>query len=104
MSAHRLKYTGVLDLARLEDDIAVGQDDGLAEAAQPLEHREGSREQAVGEGVIHEKGGHGEQLDLARTLDAKTLEGADVIPIPQLGEEILKDGPVTIARGDAESF
>ena len=36
----------MLDFARLEDDIAVGQDHGRAKAAQPLQHREGARDTA----------------------------------------------------------
>ena len=57
--------------------------------------------QPVGERVVHEEGGHRQQLDLARVLDAVALEGAEIVAIAQLREQILQDPPIAIARGDA---
>jgi hypothetical protein len=45
----------VLDLAWLEDDIAIRQNDRRAKAAQPLEDIKGGRKQPIGEGVVHEE-------------------------------------------------
>src|SRR5579884_4152232 len=94
--------TRTLDLARLEDDVAVRQDNGRTAVAQPLQHLEGAREQPVGERIIDQERGHRQQLDLARMFDPVTLEGSDIVAIAQLREQILEDPPVALAGGAAK--
>src|SRR5262249_6083734 len=50
--------------------------------------------------VVHEEGGHRQQLHLARMFDAEALEGADIVAIAQLGEQILQDSPIAGAGSD----
>src|SRR5262249_937747 len=97
------RQTCAFDFAGLKDDIAIRQEDSWGKAAQPLQHLDGAGEQLLREGVLHEEGGHRQQLHVPRMLCSITLEGADVIAIAQLSEEILQDPPVALACGAAES-
>src|SRR6266851_883248 len=92
----------MLDLAWLEDDIAIRQDDGRAKAVQPPQDLKGGRIQLVGERVIHEEGGHRQQLHLARVFDAIALEGSDIVAIAELHEQILQNPPIALAGGEAK--
>ena len=56
IAVDRLGNAGSLDLARLEDDVAVGQDHRRAEAAQPPQGRKGVRVQPIGERIVQEIG------------------------------------------------
>src|SRR6185312_12287828 len=68
-----------------------------------LQGLERSREQPVGEGVVHEKRGHPQKLHFARMLDAETLERTEVVAITECREELFQDRPVAVARGNAEA-
>src|SRR5215510_15819277 len=92
----------MLDLAWLEADITIRQDDGRAKAAQAIEHLKRGWEQPVGERIIHEEGGHGQQLYLARVFDPVALERSDIVAIAQLCEQILQDFPIALAGGEAK--
>src|SRR5262249_42090332 len=98
----RLEEPRALDLARLEHDIPVGQDDRRSPAAKPFDDVERSRVQAVGEWVVHQVGGHCEQVDVRRMLDTVALQGAEVISISELREQLFKDRPIAVAAGGAE--
>jgi hypothetical protein len=101
MPANRLADSRVLDFAGLKDDVPVRQDDrGTAQASQQLE---GPWEQPIGERVVHEEGGHGQQLHLARVLDPEALESADVVSVAKLGKKVFENTPIALARGDAEA-
>jgi hypothetical protein len=54
-----LRKTGALNLARLENDVAIGEKDGWAPLAQPFEHVQRSRVQTIGERVIDQERRHG---------------------------------------------
>src|SRR5215831_3244515 len=90
----------MFDFAGLEDDISIRQDHGRAETAQPLQHLQGVRVEPLSERVVHEEGGHRQQLHLARMFDTEALEGADIVAIAQLGEQILQDSPIAGAGSD----
>src|SRR5215831_12823238 len=92
----------MLNFAGLEDDIAVRQDHGPAQARKPFQYIEGGREQPIGEGVVHQERRHREKLYIARVLRPVALESSDIVAIAQLREQILKDPPITLAGGDAK--
>src|SRR5262245_29575987 len=41
-------------------------------------------------------------MDILRMLDPVALQGAEIVPIAQLGEQLLEDRPVTLAAGNSE--
>src|SRR5207253_322771 len=90
----RVEEPRALDLARLEDDIAVGQDDGRTERREMLEHVERAREEPVREGIVHEERGDREEMGIPRVLDPVALQRAQVVGVAELGAEVLEDGPV----------
>src|SRR6185437_1083055 len=102
-SIHSAGQTRPLDLARLENDVAVRQKDGRSDAVETLQHCEGARVEPLGERVIDEKGRHGQQLYLARVFVPVALERADIVAITQLREQILQDRPIALAGGSAKS-
>jgi hypothetical protein len=90
----------MLDLARLKDNIAVRQDHRRAQAAQSLQHLQRLRIEAFGERVIHEEGGHRQQLDVAWMFDAEALKRPDIVAIAQLRHQTLKDRPIALAGSE----
>src|SRR5262249_47601090 len=50
---HRLGNPGALDLARLKDDITIGEHDSRRPAAKVLEHIERSRVEPIGKRVVY---------------------------------------------------
>ena len=54
-SIYRIGDARMRDFARLEDDIAVGQDHGRSKIAEPLEHRDRTGIQPFGERIIEEE-------------------------------------------------
>ncbi len=98
----RFKDAGALDLARLEDDVAVGEHDRSPPATQPLEDVEGSGIEPIGEGVVHQIGGHRQELYISRVLDPIALQRAKIVAVAQIGEQLLEDRPVAVATGGAE--
>ncbi len=75
---------------------------GRTEAAKLLQDLERAREQPVGEGVVQNEGGHRQELDLERVLLAIALQGAQIVAIAELREQILLDPPIALARREAE--
>jgi hypothetical protein len=90
----RLEQARSIHLERLEDHVAVREDDGRAERAGVLERIERAGEEAVRERVVHEIGGDREQVRLARVLHAIPLQRSEVVRVPELGAELLEDVPV----------
>jgi hypothetical protein len=93
---------GAIDFARLEDDVAVAEDDGLTETAGMLNCIERLGKQAVGEGIVDHEIRNREELRLAGALDAIALEGSEVIGITEFGAELLEDLPVAVGGAGAD--
>ena len=74
-----------LDLARLEDDVAVREDHRRAPGARMLDDVERLGKEPVGEGIVDEELRDGEHVRVARMLDAVALERAEVVGVAQLG-------------------
>src|SRR5262249_6835658 len=92
----RLEQARVLHLERLEHDVPVGEDGGRAPRARVLDCVERAGEESVGERVAQEKHGDGEQVGTVRILDPESLQGAEVVRIPQLLADLLEQLPVPI--------
>lgn len=73
----------------MEDNIAVRQNDGWPETAQPLQHFERAREQPLGERITREEGRQRQQLHLAGVFDPIVLERAEIVATAKLRERIL---------------
>src|SRR5207244_2264113 len=97
ISLDGLGDAGALDLARLENDVAVGQDNRPRPAAELLENVERSRVQPIGERVIHQIRGHRQQMDVLWVLHAIALQGAEIVAIAQIIEQLLEDRPIAVA-------
>jgi len=92
----RSAQPGPLDLARLEDDVAVGEDDGRAEPCKVLQHVERAREEAIGEGIVHQEGRNGEQAGIAGIHHPVPLEGTKVVGVAELRPQLLEDLEIVV--------
>jgi len=90
----RVEQPRPLDLARLEDDVAVGEDDRWAPLGEVIDRVERPREEPVRERVIHEERGQAEHVGIARVLDAVALECPKVVGVAELGTERFENRPV----------
>src|SRR5581483_4684154 len=84
------------DLERLEDDVAIGEDDRRSERPHVLERLERTGEEPVRERVVHEVGRDGEQVWLAGMFHAVALERSQVVRVPELGAKLLEYLPVLL--------
>ena len=92
----RIPQSRALYLARLEYDIAIGQDHRRPEGAAVREHCQRTRIEAIGEGIIEQKERNTQQLRVVLVLQAIALQRAEVVRITELGAELLEDLPVTV--------
>jgi hypothetical protein len=79
-----VQQPGALDLARLEDHVAVGDDDGESPGAEPLDQQQRPRQEAVGERVVQQEERDLQELRVARVLGPVALQGAEVVRVPDL--------------------
>src|SRR5262249_15025105 len=86
-----LAETRALDLARLEDDVAIREDDGRAEAGGVLDRVDRARIEPVCERVVHQEARYGQQRVITRMADARVLERAQVVGVAELRAELLED-------------
>jgi hypothetical protein len=98
---HRRGDARALDLPRLEDDVAVGEDHRAPRPPEPPEHVERARVQPVRERIVHQERGHREEVDVERVLDAVALQRAEVVAVAELRHQVLEDRPVAVARAGA---
>src|SRR6516225_7433438 len=91
---YRIQEPGTLDFAWLEHHIAIGQDHRRPPLLHVLYDVERVRKQAIGEGVIEQKPGHGEQVRIAWILHAIALQSAKIIGITELLAELFEQVPV----------
>src|SRR5512140_783157 len=92
----RVPQSRSLDLARLEDHVAVGQDDRGPPLAKMPEHVECPRIEPVRKRIVHEERGHLQQARIVRVIETVALQGAEVIRVTQLGSQLLEDLPIAI--------
>src|SRR4030095_7306633 len=97
VALHRLGDPGPLDLAGLEDNVAVRQDHGGAPGAEPLQDVERSRVEAIGEGIVDEERRHRGEVDVPRVLAPVVLQRPEIVAIAELHEQRLEDRPVPVA-------
>ena len=81
MAINRLEDAGALDFARLEDNIAVGENHRLSPLPKSRQHVERFRVEAVGKGIINQKGGGCHEMRFVGIFHPKALERAEVVAI-----------------------
>ena len=95
-----------LDLARLEDDVAVGQDHRRAEPAEARDDVERARIEPLGERIVDEEARHRQQPVRGRAarldVGAVALQRAEVVGVAELAAQRLELDPVAIGARDAE--
>jgi hypothetical protein len=69
---------------------------------ESVDHLYSVRIETLRKGVIHQKEGNVQELRIPRMLNSVLLERSQVIRIPQLGPQLLKDVPVALLRLDAK--
>jgi hypothetical protein len=75
----RLEQPGTLDLARLEDHVAVGQDCGRPQMRRRSITASDPGNRRSANGVVQQEEGDLEEVGVARVLGPVTLEGAEVV-------------------------
>ncbi len=95
---------GALDFAGLENDIAIGEDDGGAPLFDVIDGVDRVGIEAVGEGVIDKEGRHGEEACVAGVFDAVALESAEVVGVAEFFAEGFENFEVADAGAVAEVF
>ena len=98
----RLEQAGALDLARLEHDVAVGQDHRRPPRGEALDDVERGRIEAVGERVLQEERGQPEHVRIVRVLHAVALQRPQVVGVAELGAQRFEDRPVALLTLGAE--
>jgi hypothetical protein len=74
-------------LTRLEDDVAVGEQDGNAPLLDALDRIEGTRIKAVGKRIVDEEVRYVQKSQVVGIFDSKALQGAQVFWQGQAGVE-----------------
>ena len=83
VSVYGFGEAGPFHLARLENDIAVGQDDRRPPLLDVFNDIKGVRIQTVGKRIIHQEVGDGQQARLARMLASVALQRPEVIGVTE---------------------
>src|SRR4029079_19201804 len=91
-----------LDLARLEYDIAIAQQNWQPDAAQMLKDFERAGIQPLGERILEQIRCEWRQACIAVVLNAKALQGTEIVDIAELGAKRFIDAPIAIAPLDTE--
>src|SRR5205085_4376654 len=93
---------GALHLARLEDHIAVGENDRGSEARAARQRSQRARVEPVRKRVVHQEERHPQQLRIVEVLEAIALQRAQVVGVSELRAQLLENRPVAVASGAAE--
>lgn len=102
VAVHGFEQAGAFHFARLEDDVAVGEDDDRSPLPDVFEGVERVRIEAVGEGIIDEEVGDDEQARVAGICDAVALERAEVVGVTEFGAQLLEEGPIVLRAFGAD--
>src|SRR5436190_19931286 len=82
------------DLERLENDVAVRENDRGTPLLDMLNHLDRVREKTLSEGIIDEKIRNAQQIRGARMFGPIPLQSAEVIRIAQFGPQLLENEPI----------
>ena len=98
---HHLSVDGfaqsrALNLERLKNHVAVGQDRRLAVLFVLLDHVERAGEQPVREMVVHQEVRHRDDSEVARMIDPVALQRAQIVRVAELGAQLLEIIPVAL--------
>src|SRR5689334_20746475 len=85
-----------VDLARLEHDIAITDDDDRAPLLDVLDGIERVGIKPVRERVVDHEVRDFQQTGIARMFDSIALESSEVVGITQFGSKLLEDFPVAL--------
>ncbi len=88
---HGIPDAGVLNLARLEHHITVGEDYGLAHGLQMRQHLQRLGIETLGEWIVDQEAGHAQQPLLIQVLEPILLQGAQIIDVPEPGADLFQD-------------
>jgi hypothetical protein len=95
-----------LELARLEDDVAVGQDHGRAVTAELRDDVQCARVEPLCERIVDQKARHRQQPVRARAarldVGAVALQRAEVVGIAELAAQALELDPVAVGARRTE--
>src|SRR5262249_55193272 len=86
--------SGATDLERLENDVAVRENDHRNQSLYALNHFEGIGQKAPRERIVDKKIRDAEQIQGAWAFGPISLQSAKVIRIPKFGPELLENPPV----------
>ena len=67
-----------------------------------LQCGERTRIKLLGEGIVHQKRGHQQQLRVVEILEPVALQGAEIVRIAELRAQLFENRPVAITLGTAE--
>src|SRR5271166_1068821 len=104
LAVERAPQTRSLDLARLEDGVAVGQDHDAAPLAHVADRLQRAGIEPLGERIVDQPVRQPEQARFVRDLAAVALERAEIVGVAQGGEPLLEDRPIPVARRCAVSL
>src|ERR1035437_9603971 len=90
---------GPVHLARLKHDISVAQNHRSPQSPRVFDCIQRLRIEAVGKGIIDHEMRHGQQLRIARLLDAVTLQRAQIVGVSEFATQLLEDFPIVLFGG-----
>src|SRR3546814_1581793 len=93
---NRLRQPRDVDLARLKDHVAVGEDRGLAPLSDVFDDLQCARIEALCERIVEQEAANGEDRRIVRLRTAIALQGAQVIRITEFGAQLLKNAPILL--------
>src|SRR6266513_984875 len=82
------------DLERLENDVAVRENDRRTPLLDVVNYLDGVREKTLSKGIVDEKIRNAQQIWGARMFDPVRLQSAEVIRIAQFGPQLLENPPI----------
>src|SRR5882762_800003 len=101
-AVYRVPQARALHLARLENHIAVGEDDRGSETPATRERCQRTRIEPVRERVVHQEERHPQQLRIVEVLQAIALQSAEIVGVTELRAQLFENRPVAVAARAAE--
>ena len=95
LAVERLPQAGPLDLARLENGVAVRQHHRPAPLPNVPDGVQRPGVKPVGERIVDQPARHQQETRIVQVLDPITLERAEIVGIAELAAQLLEDLPST---------
>jgi hypothetical protein len=92
----RLKKSGAVHFAGLENNVAVAEKDGGSPGLDVLNDVERVVKKALGKRIVDEKARDGQQAQVMRILASVTLQGAQIIHVTKFCAQLFENGPVAL--------